>query len=207
MAVKVVGLGPGDPKLLTLAAAEALREAEVVYVPASAATERSLAEALVRRFTEAEVRVVEMEMGRADPVRLARSARELGDGAVYALLGDPTLYGSFAKLKPYLEAPYVYIPGVTSVTACAARAGVELASGDQAVAVVPASRSDLLEKAAELFDVVVVVKANRNVDLVNELAAGRRALAARRCYMEGEQISERVSWLDYFTTVYIWRGR
>jgi len=53
------------------------------------------------------------------------------------------------------------VPGVTSITACAQYAGRVLAVGDQALAVVPASRRDLLEAAAELFDVVVVVKANR----------------------------------------------
>lgn len=208
MALRVVGLGPGHPKLLTLMAVEALREAEAIYVPASSSSEVSLAESLVRPYTRAEVRVLKFKMGGTDEETLKRYGKEISgaENAVYALLGDPALYGSFARLRPYVERPVQYVPGVTSITACAARAGIDLAVGDQAVAIVPATRPDLLERAIELFDTVVVVKANKNMALLNRLME-RGGLAVRRCYMEGEQISQRIYWDDYFTVVYIWRGR
>jgi precorrin-2/cobalt-factor-2 C20-methyltransferase len=205
----VVGLGPGDPSLVTVKAVEALRRADVVYVPASSRSERSLAERIVRRYTNAEVVVVEFPMGRTTEEELRRIAQEIetGGNAVYAQLGDPALYSTFAKLMPFVKAPAEFVPGVTSITACAQYAGRVLAVGDQALAVVPASRRDLLEAAAELFDVVVVIKANRNVDVVNKLLRRFGGVAVRRCYMENGEVSGEVTWDDYFTVAYIWRGR
>jgi precorrin-2/cobalt-factor-2 C20-methyltransferase len=72
----VVGLGPGDPSLVTVKAVEALRRADVVYVPASSRSERSLAERIVRRYTDAEVVVVEFPMGRTTEEELRMIARE-----------------------------------------------------------------------------------------------------------------------------------
>jgi len=65
----------------------------------------------------------------------------------------------------------------------------------------------LLEAAAELFDVLVVVKANRNVDVINKLLRRFGGVAVRRCYMENGEVSREVTWDDYFTAAYVWRGR
>ncbi|MEM4438992.1 MAG: cobalt-factor II C(20)-methyltransferase, partial [Pyrobaculum sp.] len=130
-----------------------------------------------------------------------------GENAVYAVLGDPSLYSTFGKIRKYVDRPVEYVPGVSALISCSLRAGVELAVGDMAVAIVPASRADLLKETLRLFDVVVVAKANRNIELLNELLSSHGGYAVRRCYMEGEAVSNRITWSDYFTTVYLWRAR
>ncbi|AFA39312.1 Precorrin-2 methylase [Pyrobaculum oguniense TE7] len=205
--LKVVGLGPGHPDLLTLAAVKALREADIVFVPRSSRSESSIAKRLVKRYAAGEVVELEFTMGASSAEEVKKNAKAVeaaGGRRVFAVLGDPSLYSTFAKIRPYVKEPVEYIPGVSAILSCALRAGKELATGDDAVAIVPATRPDLLIKAAELFDVVVVVKANRNLDLVNKLMAGR-GVAVRRCYMSEEAISGSVQWEDYFTTAYIWR--
>nr|KJR73016.1 MAG: cobalt-precorrin-2 C(20)-methyltransferase [Thermoproteus sp. AZ2] len=206
--IEVVGLGPGDPDLVTVAAVKRLRGAEVVYVPVSTSSERGLAERIVRTYTEAEVRRIPFKMGHTDAETLRRAARELSSAGdvVYAQLGDPALYGTFAKLRQYLSTSFRYVPGVTSVTACALYAGRELVSGDGAVAVVPATRQELLGLALSHFDVVVVVKANKNIDIINAALRRRGGIAVKRCYMDDATISQEITWNDYFTTAYIWGG-
>lgn len=200
--MKVIGLGPGEPELITVRAMRELESAKVVYVPKSASSEQSLARRIVEKYSRAEVVELEFKMGGSNYEELSRLVEKDG---VYAILGDPALYSTFAKLRPYIKRPVEYIPGVSAMSSCLLKMGEVLAVGHQAVAIVPAARSELLRKAVELFDVVVVVKANKNIDLINSLAAGRRALAVRRCYLEGERYADRVEWSDYFTTVYIWR--
>lgn len=199
--MKVIGVGPGDPELITLRAIKELEKAEVVYVPKSTSSEHSLVKRIVERYTQGEVIELEIKMGDADYEKIARSLRENG---VYAVLGDPGLYSTFGKLKKYVNTSVTYIPGVSAVLSCPSRVGEVLAVENQAIAIIPAARSELLERAMELFDVVIIVKANRNLDLINRVIAGRKALAARRCFMSEESYANRVGWTDYFTTVYIW---
>lgn len=206
--LRVVGLGPGAADLLTLRAVEALRRAEVVYVPRSSRGE-SLARRIVERYAAGEVVELEVEMGGGtDWRRLAETITSRRGERVYALLGDPALYSTFAKLRKYIDEPVEYIPGVSAVVSCSLRAGIELATEGEAVAIVPANRPELIEKAVELFDAVVIVKANTNIELINRLLERARGAAVRRCYMAEEAVAPRIDWRDYFTTVYLWpRGR
>ncbi|MEL9990078.1 MAG: cobalt-factor II C(20)-methyltransferase [Thermoproteus sp.] len=205
--LKVVGLGPGDPELVTIKAARVLERADVVFIPKSTKSEASLARRVLAPFVRGEVVELEFSMGASSAEEARKNAEIIsktpGERA-YAVLGDPSLYSTFARLRPYLEEPVEYVPGVSAILSCSLRAGRELAVGDQAIAIVPATRADLLARAAELFNVVVVVKANKNVELINTLMSGR-GVAVRRCYLEGEAVGGAVAWDDYFTTVYIWR--
>lgn len=164
-----VGVGPGDPELLTLKAARLIREADVVFAPAgSRGPSRALAAAAAHLDGK---RVIElaMEMGGDGEGALAAAARtvltDLGDGCgVYLTEGDPSLYSTFRLVADALkraapEIEIVIVPGVTSVTAAAAASGVPLAMGDQTVAIVPASAPlPLIDDAIATFDQTVLLK-------------------------------------------------
>lgn len=207
--LRVVGLGPGDPELLTIKAIRLLSKADVIYVPRSSRSEASLAKNIVLKYARGRVVELPFDMGGVREEQLREIAKIIssGENAVYAVLGDPSLYSTFGKIRKYVDRPVEYVPGVSALISCSLRAGVELAVGDMAVAIVPASRADLLKEALRLFDVVVVAKANRNIELLNELLSSHGGYAVRRCYMEGEAVSNRITWSDYFTTVYLWRAR
>jgi precorrin-2/cobalt-factor-2 C20-methyltransferase len=129
-----LGLGPGDPELLTLRAVRLLREADAVFVPGG------MAERLVAPYRNAKVLAFPMT-GDEARVREAveesaeRIARVAGKGvAVFALLGDPNVYSTYARLlavirERYPEIPCTTVPGVSSVTAFASVAGITLAGG------------------------------------------------------------------------------
>jgi precorrin-2/cobalt-factor-2 C20-methyltransferase len=129
-----LGLGPGDPELLTLRAVRVLREADAVFVPGG------IAERLVAPYRKAEVLsfpmsedgvVIRQAIGEA----AERIAGVAGRGtAVFALLGDPNVYSTYARLlgvirevHPGIECRTV--PGVSSITAFASVAGVTLSGG------------------------------------------------------------------------------
>jgi precorrin-2/cobalt-factor-2 C20-methyltransferase len=129
-----LGLGPGDPELLTLRAVRLLREADKVFVPGG------MAQRLVSPYRDAEVLAFPMTDDEA-AIRQAvgeaaeKIARVAERGlAVFALLGDPNVYSTFARLlsvirKRHPEIPCRTVPGVSSITAFASVAGVTLPGG------------------------------------------------------------------------------
>src|SRR5438128_726463 len=150
-----VGVGPGDPGLLTLKAVDILRRVQVIY-HAGPKPDQGRAWSIVRPYLRAdqEVRVLLTESMAAisasdgkTPYRSAvdRIAADCSSGRDVALIteGDPTLYSTAANVWQLLEErhpdiPVEIIPGVSSITAAAARAGWPLAQKNEALAVVPA---------------------------------------------------------------------
>jgi precorrin-2/cobalt-factor-2 C20-methyltransferase len=129
-----LGLGPGDPELLTLRAVRLLREADAVFVPGG------IAQGLVAPYRDAEVLSFPMtddEETVRQAIREAaeRIARVAGTGtAVFALLGDPNVYSTYARLLAVIRERYPgigcrTIPGVSSITAFASVAGITLNGG------------------------------------------------------------------------------
>jgi precorrin-2/cobalt-factor-2 C20-methyltransferase len=154
-----VGLGPGDPGLITCRAAELIAQAHVIAYPALAGAEsfaRQIAAALIPAAAR-EIRI-DVQMTRArDPAQQAydSGAREIaaaldgGDDVVALCEGDPLFYGSFMYLHARLAHRYQVqiVPGVTSMTACAALAGLPLAARDSAIVVLPATLPDAALRA------------------------------------------------------------
>ncbi|MDD1668806.1 MAG: cobalt-factor II C(20)-methyltransferase [Methanomicrobiales archaeon] len=129
-----LGLGPGDPELLTLRAVRLLREADAVFVPGG------IAQGLVAPYRDAEIvtfpmsddeAVVRLAVGEAAE-KIAKAAQR--GLAVFALLGDPNVYSTYARLlgvirERYPEIPCRTVPGVSSITAFASVAGITLSGG------------------------------------------------------------------------------
>lgn len=129
-----LGLGPGDPELLTLRAVRLLREADAVFVPGR------LAHALVSPYRDAEILDFPMTEDPAQ-IRLCmeRNAEKIAPvassgSAVLALIGDPNFFSTFTRLCRVMEEKYPSIvcrtePGISAITAFAAVAGVSLSGG------------------------------------------------------------------------------
>ncbi len=121
-----IGLGPGNPDLLTLAAIKALRGSKKVFVPGKLAAE------LVAPYAGAEILDFPMILDRAELSRLwEKNARIVADEArrgtvSFAVLGDPNFFSTFSHLRKtihekYPEIEITTIPGVSAITAQAAR--------------------------------------------------------------------------------------
>ena len=204
-----LGVGPGDPELITVKALRLLRAAPVVAYPAPD-DGASFARAIVARWlvpVQIEIAIrVPMESARfpaqavydraADDI--AAHAAEGRDVAVLCQ-GDPFFYGSFMYLFARLaeRVPVEVVPGVSSLGACAAAARWPLAARDDALMVLPASLADdELARRIAAADAVALIKLGWHFTRVRDLL-GRLGLAAKARYIErATTAGERVLALD-----------
>lgn len=141
-----------------------------------------------------------------------------GQDAAFITEGDPLLYSTFIHLQTALaercpEARVEIIPGVSSITAAAARTAFPLAIGDERIAVLPATYDpDALERLLDTFDSVVLLKVSRVLDRVLTILERRRwvanAVFVERCGTPGERIVTDVASLrgqrvDYFSLLLV----
>ena len=187
-----VGVGPGDPELMTLKAVRALLEADVIAHFAKAGragNARSIAAAHMRAgAVELPLRYpVTTEIPTSDPaytraidaffdLSAETVAGHLDEGRTVAVLseGDPLFYGSYMHLHFRLSHRYPteVIPGVTSLSGCWSAAGLPLAKGEDVLSVVPGTvDEEALRARLDGPDAIAVIKVGRN------LAKIRRAVA------------------------------
>jgi precorrin-2/cobalt-factor-2 C20-methyltransferase len=176
-----IGVGPGDPELLTLKALRLLRAAPVVAYPALERGD-SFARSIVAMWLDAGQREIPIRipMQPAPPpaaiydAAAEELATELDRGDDVALLcqGDPFFYGSFIHLFTRLAGRYriEIVPGVPSITACAAAASTPLVTRDETLAVVPATLGEA-EIARRLgdSDAAAIVKLGRHFPKVRRV--------------------------------------
>ncbi|MEU9340857.1 precorrin-2 C(20)-methyltransferase [Streptomyces sp. NPDC048278] len=181
-----VGVGPGDPELVTVKGVNALRAADVVVVPVMDTGERGRAEATVLHYVGAEkvVRVVfalneRSDRGRREAAWDAAGARvaELlrGNGAVaFATIGDPNVYSTFTYLAQTIAelVPDVVVetvPGITAMQDLAARSGAVLTEGTEPLTLVPVTAgAEVLKDALGGPGTVVAYKFGRHAGAVVE---------------------------------------
>jgi precorrin-2/cobalt-factor-2 C20-methyltransferase len=188
-----VGVGPGDPDLLTLKAMRALESADVVAYFAKAGN-ASNARAIVSQFLHPEVTELPLlypvttEESTHDPQyrcaiqgffdgSASAIATHLEGGRTVAVLseGDPLFFGSYMHLHVRLmkHYPTEVIPGVTAMSGCWSAARLPIARGDDVLTVLPGTldEAELIRRFRE-NDPTVVMKIGRNLPKV------RRALIA-----------------------------
>lgn len=205
-----VGLGPGDPGLITRRGAQVIAEADVVAFHAGThgrSTARRIAADLIDARPGAPIEELLVypvtrggggdgayaeAMGAFYAEASSRLAAHLSAGRSVAVLslGDPMLYSSYQHLHRALEDdfPAHVVPGVPSVTAAAAELSHPLAEGTDILSVLPATAGrDRLEAAARVADCLVIMKLGGHVDEVRDVlrATGRlgRAMVVSRATM------------------------
>ncbi|MGQ0676468.1 MAG: precorrin-2 C(20)-methyltransferase [Rhodospirillales bacterium] len=191
-----LGVGPGDPELVTLKALRILRQAPVIAYPAPEAGD-SLARSIVAPHlpggqTEIAIRM-KLEAARfpaADVYDRAAGeiAGHLGAGRDVAALcqGDPFLYGSFMYLFGRLARDWnvVVVPGVSSLTASAAALGAPQAARDDPHAVQPAPQPEAVREArVKECDAAAIMKLGRHFAKVRRVLK-RLGLEDRARYVE-----------------------
>jgi precorrin-2/cobalt-factor-2 C20-methyltransferase len=172
-----IGVGPGDPELLTLKAAKALKTVDTICVPKSHTNRPSMALGMIEpvldeRKKPAEILELVFPMSRddlnnrklwAENAKVVAKKVKKGDVA-FITLGDPMLYSTFLYLYEFVKESYPeieleIIPGVTSVTAVAAQSKLPLAEQDEVVTIIPADlKPSHLEEAAKHAENLVFMK-------------------------------------------------
>ncbi|MDX3384983.1 precorrin-2 C(20)-methyltransferase [Streptomyces niveiscabiei] len=205
-----VGVGPGDPELVTVKGVNALRDADVVVVPVMDTGERGRAEATVLHYVPEDkvVRVVfalneRSDRGRREAAWDAAGERVAGllreHGAVaFATIGDPNVYSTFtylaqtvAELVPGTVVETV--PGITAMQDLAARSGAVLTEGTEPLTLVPVTAgAAVLKEALAGGGTVVAYKFGRQagevVEALRETGRIEGAVWGASLGLEGETV-------------------
>ena len=175
-----VGVGPGDPELLTLKALRIIRAAAVICAPQSETRPDSYALGIIREYLDADNQeVLRLTFPVDDPEGAAgvwRSGADTlaqrlygGQDVAFITEGDPMLFSTFIYMLEAMTAehpsiPVEIIPGVSSVMAAAASSKVPLATHGQRLAVLPTVYGiDDLSEAIASYDTIVLMKVNREL--------------------------------------------
>ena len=196
-----IGVGPGDPDLLTVRAARILSVVPTLAVPKSVSDGSSLALEAVRETLEGRTnppRKIELvfpmtkdpvvlEKARTENARVLSEALFRGDVA-FISLGDIFFYSTFGNLLDGLrrQIPDIVVrvvPGITSFSAASALTGMPLVQGSESLAVVPATYgADSLEQILDTHESVVLMKIHRVYPAVLEILE-RKGLCDKAIYL------------------------
>ena len=230
----VIGVGPGDPELLTIKGMRILNEIFCICVPKGREEGSSLALSIVKRIVDLKGKEIieahfpmkktrNSDQGREldpkwdDTVRSVTAKLSQGIDMAFITIGDPAIYSTFFYLyEKLLESnPGLHveiIPGVSSINASAARAGISLGLADEKIALLPATYVGDLREIFERFDTIVLMKVHRVFDkvleILDELNLTGNAVYISRAGMEDEKIARDITTLgeqdlNYFSMVIV----
>ena len=174
--VYAVGVGPGDPELLTRKAERILRSVDVILAPVSNPGEASVALGTIKEFIDESrqeiiVHQFPMTSDRArlipawqEAAALIADHAEAGRSVAFITIGDPLFYSTFIYLLRILreqwpQFPIEIVPGISSINAAAAEAALPLVEGDEKMVVIPATTGiEQIITALAHYETVVLLK-------------------------------------------------
>ena len=222
-----VGLGPGDPELMTLKAHRLISNAAVIAYPAlengESFAREIAADSIPAAAQELVVRIpMTVERGPAQAAYDTGAADiashlEQGRDVVVLCEGDPFFYGSFMYLFARLAKDYdtEVVPGVTSVTTCAAVAGRPLTARNEVLSIIPGPLGNAdMQAKIEAAGAVAIMKVGRHLGRIRALLADM-GLAASATYVARASLpSQQVLPLErapdpapYFSMILITKGK
>jgi precorrin-2/cobalt-factor-2 C20-methyltransferase len=228
-----IGVGPGDPELLTLKARRILEEIEVLFVPKSKTETRSLALTIVANIIDKNWECHELLLPMTRDEELLQqswqiAARQVieviksGRDAAFITLGDPGLYSSFTYIFRHLKqlaplAEVEIVPGVSSINSLAAWIQEPLAVGNESLLIVPAGlEKDKISALMEQTDNILLLKAGSEIEkikaILSEQPNTQRAFLVSRNGFADSFYADDLNGLearkfDYLSTVLIKKNR
>lgn len=209
-----IGVGPGDPELLTLKGARLIGQCQVIAIPDSGKKMNvayEIAKGARPEIEEKEILEVAMPMTRDEQLlkesheqAAARLVKELeaGRDIAFLTLGDPTIYSTYIYVHHQVMAQGYeaeIVPGIPSFCAVSARLNEGLVEGAEALHVIPASYEGV-EEALQLSGTRVLMKSGKSVGQVKQLLRHREPRVSvkmvERCGMEGERIFDDLEDID-----------
>ena len=206
-----IGVGPGDPDLITLKAVKAIGQVDVIFAAASTDNDHSIALSIVRPHLPDGVRVVTLgfpmthkraalEQAWEENAALVAETVEAGESAAFLTLGDPLTYSTFGYLlralrRRWSDLPVVVIPGVTSYQAAAARTETVLSEARESLLVISGiCDAQRLRALLENTDNAAILKAYRNLPVIRrtlgEMGLTEKVTFVSRLGLEDEMIVE-----------------
>ena len=198
-----VGVGPGDPELMTLKAVRMIRENEVIAVPGADVRETvayKIAVQAVPELADKELLPIympmthdadELERNHAKGAKTLESYLDQGKNIVFLTLGDPCVYSTFSYLQHRAEADGYHtelVSGITSFCAAAARLNISLSEWNEQLHIIPAVHR--LDNELTESGNYILMKSGKKMNQVKEILSrsGKDVLMVENCGMPNEHI-------------------
>ena len=191
-----VGVGPGDPELMTLKAVRMIREAEVIAVPGADAKETVAYKIAVQAAPElADKELLSIYMPMTHDAKALEEVLDQGRDIVFLTLGDPTIYSTFSYLQSRVEEDgyeTALVSGITSFCAAAARTNQPLVEWNQTLHIVPAVHR--LGDTPDAEGNYVFMKSGKKMKQVKDILreTGKQVSMVENCGMETEHVYRNV---------------
>ena len=220
-----IGVGPGDPELLTVKAINALKKIDVLIAPKTEKKSDSVALSIAQPYLKSNVEIIyqtfpmvkdfaeETEIFAANTseiLQLLRDGRNVG----FATIGDPMFYSTYIYIFRLLKSSgvnIITIPGVPAFLAIAAQIGRPLAYGNDILTIIPATAElDDVKNFLDRADATVIMKVYKNfpeiVDALKSRGMIDDAVLVSRCGLDDEKIitdvvAHRDEHLNYLSTI------
>ncbi|CUH94649.1 hypothetical protein P22_0715 [Propionispora sp. 2/2-37] len=202
-----IGVGPGDPELLTLKAVSVIREADVIIAPKTEKKEDSVALSIAKPFLKKDVEILKLVFPMVSNNETLTEAwqynkdvivsqLDAGKKVIFLTLGDPMFYSTYIYVFRLLENcgyPIETIPGVPAFCAIGSKLGYPLVEGNDILSIIPATASEeKVERALAITDNVVLMKVYKNVneiiDKLDRHNLSGNAVMISRCGLPEEEI-------------------
>jgi len=221
-----VGVGPGDPELLTMKAVRVIKAADVIFTAASTKNTYSLAVEIASPYISPDVPVNILsfpmtkdihtaEIAWTENARMIADVLKRGLNAVFLTLGDPTTYSTFGyilkKMKCIMpEANIETVPGITSFHAASARLNRILVEGEESLLITSGAFGGDRIRNVDGVENIAIVKAYKNIKDINQALKDtdlyKRSVAVTNCGRDNEEIINDIDELensapDYWTLI------
>lgn len=221
-----IGVGPGDPELLTVKAIKAIENVDVLIAPKTEKKEGSVALTVAKPYLKKDVEIVyqvfPMVKGFAENSTEAWEANkqeilallQAGKNVAFLTIGDPMFYSTYIYIYRLLEHEDVEIktiPGIPAFAAIGSQLGYPIVEGDDVLTVIPATASpEKVEKAMQAADNVVLMKVYKNFEEMADLLAkndmAEQAVLVSRAGLDDEKIiynvvAHKKDQLNYLSTI------
>jgi precorrin-2/cobalt-factor-2 C20-methyltransferase len=199
-----IGVGPGDPELMTLKAVKAIQHCCVIAVPKTGKEEKTAFSIVEKYLVGKEIWECRFSMDR-DIAKREHARRivagdiirylDLGSDVGFVTLGDPTTYSTYMYIHEMVAGEGFdteIIPGITSYAAAAAAMGIALCEGDETLTIIPGGHGESTDALLEYPGNKVVMKSGANLaNVLDKLAQrgyGERTKIVCRATMEGQRL-------------------
>lgn len=204
-----IGVGPGDPELLTIKGLNALKAADIIIAPKARLKGESVARDIVEKVLDVEKEFIELEFpmtkDKEDLAKRYQNAAQLikekideGKSVAYLTIGDPLLYSTYIYLLNALQEEATdlkieTIPGIAAYSATASRLNYSLAEKDERVCICPVPESvEELRNIIESNDAIVIMKVAKKLpqvmDLLEEMGLLKETVLGSRVGFEDEKL-------------------
>lgn len=204
-----IGVGPGDPELLTLKAVKALKQVAHVFAASSTKNDYSLAQDIVREHLPANTPLdhlafpMTFDPDHLEDAWLANCEKVVevlrqGKHAAFLTLGDPLTFSTFIYLMRKIRrclpgVAITVIPGITSFQAAAACATLPLAEGEEVITIISGAKgAGRLKEVVQVSDSVVLMKTYKQLpqilEQIEHIGLKENCCFISRCGLDGEVV-------------------